>query len=136
MKRIATILAFLLAAAAAFAQNAIKVNVQNLVAVDEQFSVTFIIEGEGRPSGFEWECGDNFQLVWGPQKGSSSSISIVNGKRVWTVEYSIKNAGAPKFDYKRCIYFVAEATSTYRCDIESASGNNSWIDMIVYPKDA
>ena len=81
MKRIATILAFLLAAAAAFAQNAIKVNVQNLVAVDEQFSVTFIIEGEGRPSGFEWECGDNFQLVWGPQKGSSSSISIVNGKR-------------------------------------------------------
>ena len=81
MKRIATILALLLAAAAAFAQNSIKVNVQNLVAVDEQFSVTFIIEGEGRPSGFEWECGDDFQLVWGPQKGTSSSISIVNGKR-------------------------------------------------------
>ncbi len=65
----------------AFAQNAIQVNVQNLVAVDEQFSVTFIIEGEGRPSAFQWEPGDDFQLVWGPQKGSSSSISIVNGKR-------------------------------------------------------
>lgn len=81
MRRIATIFAFLLAAAGAFAQNTIKVNVQNLVAVDEQFSVTFIIEGEGRPSGFQWEPGDDFQLVWGPQRGSSSSISIVNGKR-------------------------------------------------------
>ena len=81
MKKIATILAFLSAAAVALAQNTIKVNVQNLVAVDEQFSVTFVIEGEGRPSGFEWEPGDNFQLVWGPQKGTSSSLSIVNGKR-------------------------------------------------------
>ncbi len=82
MKRlIATIFAILLTAAGAFAQSTIKVNVQNLVAVDEQFSVTFIIEGEGRPSSFEWDCGDDFQLVWGPQKGSSSSISIVNGKK-------------------------------------------------------
>ena len=81
MKRIATILALLLAAAGALAQNTIKVNVQNLVAVDEQFSVTFIIEGEGKPSGFQWEPGDDFQLVWGPQKGSSSSVSIINGKK-------------------------------------------------------
>jgi len=81
MKRIATIFAFMLAAAGALAQNTIKVNVQNLVAVDEQFSVTFIIEGEGRPSDFEWEAGDDFQLVWGPQKGTSSSISIINGKK-------------------------------------------------------
>ena len=81
MKRIATILAALLAAAGALAQNTIKVNVQNLVAVDEQFSVTFIIEGEGRAGNFEWEPGDDFQLVWGPQRGTSSSISIVNGKK-------------------------------------------------------
>ena len=81
MKRIVTILAFLLAAAGAFAQNSIKVNVQNLVAVDEQFSITFIIEGEGSPSGFEWEPGGDFQLVWGPQKGTSKSVSIVNGKK-------------------------------------------------------
>ena len=81
MKRIATILAFLLAAAGALAQNTIKVNVQNLVAVDEQFSITFIIEGEGRPSDFQWEPGNDFQLVWGPQKGSSSSVSIINGKK-------------------------------------------------------
>ncbi|MBR3074713.1 MAG: BatD family protein [Bacteroidales bacterium] len=81
MKRLLAISAILFACLPAFAQNAIQVNVQNLVAVDEQFSVTFIIEGEGRPSAFQWEPGDDFQLVWGPQKGSSSSISIVNGKR-------------------------------------------------------
>ena len=81
MRRLATILLLLAAAFGAAAQNSIQVNVQNLVAVDEQFSVTFVIEGEGRPSNFEWEPGNDFQLVWGPQKGSSSSISIVNGKK-------------------------------------------------------
>ena len=82
MRRICSILAALLAAAYSLgAQSTIKVNVQNLVAVDEQFNISFIIEGEGKVSNFEWEPGDDFQLVWGPQKGSSSSISIINGKR-------------------------------------------------------
>ena len=51
-----------------------------MVAVNEQFNVTFIIEGEKNPSDFQWSVGDDFQLVWGPQKGSSSSIQIINGK--------------------------------------------------------
>ena len=84
MKRLVAILAGILATAAAFCQTSIKVNVQNLVAVDEQFSVTFTIEGEARPSDFSWEPGDDFQLVWGPQKGSSTSISIVNGEKTQT----------------------------------------------------
>ena len=96
MKRIATILAFLLAAAGALAQNTIKVNVQNLVAVDEQFSVTFIIEGEGRPSNFEWEPGSDFRLVWGPQKGTSSSISIVNGKKTQSSQTTYTYVLMPK----------------------------------------
>ncbi|MCQ2142355.1 MAG: BatD family protein [Bacteroidales bacterium] len=63
------------------AQSSIKVQAPNVVAVDEQFNVTFIIEGEGSPSSFSWSEGDAFQLVWGPQKGTSTSITIVNGKR-------------------------------------------------------
>lgn len=62
------------------AQNEIKVQVPNIVAVDEQFNVTFVIEGDNSVSDFEWEPGDGFQLVWGPQKGSSSSVQIINGK--------------------------------------------------------
>ena len=39
----------------------------NVVAADEQFSVTFIIEGDENPKDFTWSHGDDFQLVWGPQ---------------------------------------------------------------------
>ena len=63
------------------AQNAIRVEAPNVVGVNEQFNVTFIIEGENSPSDFSWSQGEDFQLVWGPQKGTSSSVQIVNGKR-------------------------------------------------------
>ncbi len=72
---------FLLAAVQALAQSTIRVQAPNVVALDEQFNVTFVIESEKSPSDFSWSAGDGFQLVWGPQKGSSSSISIINGKR-------------------------------------------------------
>lgn len=81
MKRIAIILISLAISALASAQSTIRVQAPNLVAVGEQFNVMFVIEGEGAPSSFEWTAGDDFQLVWGPQKGRSSSISIVNGKK-------------------------------------------------------
>ena len=63
------------------AQTDIKVQVLNLVSADEQFNLTFVIEGENAPSDFSWSPGEGLRLVWGPQKGSSTSISIVNGKR-------------------------------------------------------
>ncbi len=82
MKRLFCIAAFLLMAVfQASAQNVIRVEAPDVVAVNEQFNVTFIIEGEKSPSDFQWSVGDDFQLVWGPQKGSSSSIQIINGKR-------------------------------------------------------
>lgn len=71
----------LMAVFQASAQNAIRVEAPDVVALDEQFNVTFIIEGEKSPSDFSWSYGDSFQLVWGPQKGTSSSIQIINGKR-------------------------------------------------------
>lgn len=82
MKKLFCIVAFLLTAIFQMsAQNVIRVEAPDVVAVNEQFNVTFIIEGEKSPSDFQWSSGDNFQLVWGPQKGSSSSIQIINGKR-------------------------------------------------------
>ena len=101
MRRLAIILTGLLYSLGLFAQGTISVSVQNLVAVDEQFSVTFTIEGEGRISDFQWEPGDDFQLVWGPQKGSSTSISIVNGKKTQssqtTYTYVLMPRGAGNF---------------------------------------
>lgn len=79
MRRLLGILAFLAFAVTAAAQT-FEMSAPNLVAADEQFNVTFKIDGDKAPSDFEWNPGDDFKLVWGPQKGTSSSVSIVNGK--------------------------------------------------------
>ena len=63
-----------------WAQSAIRVEVHNIVELSERFNVVFVVEGEHAPSDFEWSAGDDFSIVWGPQKGSSTSIQIVNGK--------------------------------------------------------
>ena len=63
------------------AQTSIQVQTHKVVAEDERFNVTFIIEGNGKVTDFSWEPGSDFQLLWGPQRGHSSSIQIINGKR-------------------------------------------------------
>ena len=87
-KRIVLTVFLALFCALAYAQSGITVQAPNLVAVDEQFNVTFVIEGENSVSSFNWNPGDDFKVVWGPQKGSSTSISIVNGKRSTSVQTS------------------------------------------------
>ena len=86
MKKIFLTVLSLVAAAVAFAQTEIKVEAPNVVAADEQFNVTFIIEGEDSPSDFAWTSSEEFQIQWGPQQGKSTSIQIVNGKRSKTVQ--------------------------------------------------
>lgn len=58
MKRILGILILLVSVTfASLAQNEIKVEAPGVVAVDEQFNVTFIIEGEKEPTDFSWTPG-------------------------------------------------------------------------------
>ena len=47
-------------------QTSIRVEAPNVVAADEQFNVTFIIEGEDNPTDFQWSSGSDFQILWGP----------------------------------------------------------------------
>ena len=63
-----------------WAQSTIRVEVHNIVELSERFNVVFVVEGEHEPSEFSWNPGEDFTLVWGPQKGTSTSVSIVNGK--------------------------------------------------------
>lgn len=90
-----------LTAAVAFAQTSILVEAPNVVAADEQFNVTFIIEGENSPTDFAWTSNDDFQIQWGPQSGKSTSIQIVNGQRSKTVQstytYVLRPVKAGKF---------------------------------------
>ncbi len=109
MKKLFCIVAFLLIAIFQMsAQNVIRVEAPDVVAVNEQFNVTFIIEGEKSPSDFQWSSGDDFQLVWGPQKGSSSSIQIINGKR--------SSSHQTTFTY----ILIPKATGTFQLPVATA----------------
>lgn len=87
MKRFAALVSLLIAAVALPAQT-IKVNVQNLVGLDENFNVTFSVEGSGNVTDFEWSPGSDFQLVWGPSVSTSSSFRSVNGVSSMTTQKS------------------------------------------------
>ena len=86
MKKLLFTFAAVLSAVMAYAQADIKVEVHRVVETGEQFNLTFIIEGESSSSDFTWNPTDDFQVLWGPQSGKSTSISIVNGKRTKSVQ--------------------------------------------------
>lgn len=94
MKKI-TVILFLLLPLMAAAQT-LSVEAPNLVAENEQFTVTFTVEGENKPSDFSWSQGDDFQLVWGPQHGSSTSLTIINGKQNKSVTHTFTYILLPK----------------------------------------
>ncbi len=89
----------------AFAQSEIKVQTHNVVAADEQFNVTFIIDGESKPADFSWIPGDDFQLLWVPQQGRSTSVQMINGKTTKSVQttysYVLRPLKAGKFTIAR-----------------------------------
>ncbi|MCQ2153775.1 MAG: BatD family protein [Bacteroidales bacterium] len=74
----------------------ISVEVHNVVASDEQFQIRFVVSGEHSPSSFQWEATDDFQVVWGPQRGSSTSVSIINGKTTRSSETTYTYVLMPK----------------------------------------
>ena len=88
MKRLIIAIVLSVFTGAALSAQTVRVDAPNLVAADEQFNVSFSVEGEHSVSEFSWEPGDAFRVIWGPQKGTSTSISIVNGKRSKTVTNS------------------------------------------------
>ena len=101
MKKLLFTLVAALSALVAYAQTDIKVEVHRVVEVGEQFNVTFIIEGENSVSDFSWSPSEDFQLLWGPQSGRSSSIQVINGKTTKSVQstytYVLRASEAGKF---------------------------------------
>jgi tetratricopeptide (TPR) repeat protein len=89
----------------------IRVEVHNIVELGERFNVVFVVDGEHAPSDFQWSPGDDFTLVWGPQKGSSTSISIVNGKTTKTSQTSYTYILQAK---KTGAFQLASATATVK----------------------
>lgn len=90
MKKKLALLILALLPVVARGQSSIKVQGQNIVALDEQFSLTFVIEApqDKRPTDFRWSPGDDFQVVWGPQTGTSTSIVTRNGSTTTTSQFT------------------------------------------------
>ena len=110
MKKTVIILAALALALPLGAQE-LKMEAPNLVAADEQFNVTFKYDGDKAPTDFQWSPGSDFKLVWGPQKGSSTSISIVNGKTTRTSTTTYTYVLMPK---STGTFTLAPASATVR----------------------
>ena len=132
MRRLFTSAILLFAAAVVFAQTSIKVETHNVVAVDESFNITFIIEGENSPSGFSWTSGDDFSVLWGPQQGRSTSMQIINGKTTkssqTTYTYVLKPLKAGKFTMPQATAMVKgkEITSQpVTIEVVASSDGNS-----------
>ena len=96
-----------------WAQSTIRVDVHNIVEVGERFNVVFTVEGEHAPSEFQWNPSDEFTLVWGPQKGTSTSVSIVNGKTTRSSQTSYTYILQAK---KTGSFTFAPATATVKGD--------------------
>jgi len=99
MKRFIISFAIILSALNCLAQNTLTVEAPNIVTPDETFRIVFT--ANGKMSNFEWGGTSDFDIVWGPQKGSMSSTNIVNGKRTSshqeTVTYLLQPKQAGKF---------------------------------------
>lgn len=106
-------------ALAAAAQTTMRVDVPNVVAADEQFNVTFIIEGDENPTGFSWSQGDDFQLIWGPQQGRSTSVQIINGKRTRSSQFTYTYILMPKKTGK---FTIPAATADFKGGKTISSG--------------
>lgn len=110
MKKILLVICVSLMSFLALAQTSIQVQVHDVVSLDEQFTVSFVVEGNS-PSDFEWTAGEDFELLWGPQQGRSSSIQIINGKRTessqTTYSYVIRPLKAGKFTLPKARAVVA-----------------------------
>ena len=95
-----------------YAQTSIQVQAHKVVSVNEQFNVTFVIEG-AKPSDFSWEPGPDFELVWGPQQGRSTSVQIINGKRTESSQTTYSYILRPLKEGK---FTLAQATATVKGD--------------------
>ena len=101
------------------AQTTMRVDVPNVVAADEQFNVTFIVEGDENPKDFSWNQGDDFQLVWGPQQGRSTNVQIINGKTTRSSQFTYTYILMPKKTGK---FTIPAATARLKGGKQISSG--------------
>ena len=114
MKRLLTLLLCFTALSAA--AQTLKVEGPGVVSMDETFRIVFT--ADGKMSDFDWPGTDDFDVVWGPQKGSMSSTSIVNGKRTSSHQETVTYLLQPR---STGTFTIAAATATVEKNSVSSS---------------
>ena len=115
MKRLLAILTIF--SALTSAAQTLKLEGPRVVSIDETFRVVFT--ADGRMSDFDWPGTDDFDVVWGPQKGTMSSTNIINGKRTSTHQETMTYLLQPKRAGK---FTLAGATARVdRTDVSSST---------------
>lgn len=114
MKRILSLM--LLLCTLTGAAQTLKLEGPGVVSTDETFRIVFT--ADGRMSDFDWPGTDDFEVVWGPQKGSMSSTNIVNGKRTSSHQETVTYLLQPK---RTGTFTIAGATATVDKTSVSAS---------------
>lgn len=122
MKRIFTLFALFIALTAA-AEGTLTVEAPSVVSLDETFRVVFT--ADGRMSDFNWPGTSDFDVVWGPQKGSMSSVNIVGGKRTSVHQETVTYLLQPKATGKFAI-----AGATAKVDKKEVASNNFSIEVV------
>ena len=130
MKRLFVSIVAALAGIAALAQSTIQVEVHNIVELQERFNVVFVVEGEHAPSEFTWDAGEDFNVVWGPQRGTSTSVQIINGKTTRSSQtsytYILQAKSTGTFTIQPATAKVkGEVISSKPVSVQVVSGNTS-----------
>lgn len=127
MKRILALL-LLLSAWTGMAQT-LKLEGPRVVAMDETFRIVFT--ADARMSDFEWPGTDDFDVVWGPQKGSMSSTNIINGKRTSTHQETVTYLLQPK---KTGTFTIAAASANV--DKNAVTSSTIQIEVVASQQEA
>ena len=130
MKRLFVSIVAALVGIAALAQSTIQVEVHNIVELQERFNVVFVVEGEHAPSEFTWDAGEDFNVVWGPQRGTSTSVQIINGKTTRSSQtsytYILQAKSTGTFTIQPATAKVkGEVISSKPVSVQVVSGNTS-----------
>ena len=126
-KRLLTLL--LLLSTLTGAAQTLKLEGPRVVSLDETFRIVFT--ADARMSDFNWPGTDDFDVVWGPQKGSMSSTNIVNGKRTSTHQETVTYLLQPK----RTGTFTIAAASA-KVDKQDVSSGTLAIEVVASQQDA
>jgi len=117
MKRFILTFTIALFAIECLAQNLLTVEAPTVVTIDETFRIVFT--ANGKMSDFVWDGTSDFNVVWGPQKGSMSSTNIVNGKRTSTHQETVTYLVQPVKTGKFTIQGASASVNSEKCSTKN-----------------